>query len=185
MLLQLMHSPRLRRLGTQALVAVAVAGIAGPVLADEHFEHREGMHEHERGERFAFHEHYRGREIRFFNEHELGMWRTGRWANTCYSGRCGWWWLAGGFWYFYDHPIYPYPLMVSDFYYTEPPMAAPPLIATPVAPPPPPPRPAAPPPPPQNANVWYYCDNPPGYYPYVQTCPSQFRPVPANSAPPR
>ncbi len=25
--------------------------------------------------------------------------------------------------------------------------------------------------------TWYYCDNPPGYYPYVQQCPGGWRPV--------
>jgi hypothetical protein len=192
MLSHLITAPRLRRVVTQAVMAAAVVGLAAPVLADEHFEHRdehrEGFREgHEHGERFAFHEHYRGGEFRFFNERDMGLWRGGRWANTCYGGRCGWWWLAGGFWYFYDHPIYPYPLIVSDYYYAEP-VAVPPVVAAPVAPPPPPPPPAprvAAPPPAQNANVWYYCDNPPGYYPYVQSCPSQFRAVPANSAPPR
>jgi hypothetical protein len=32
---------------------------------------------------------------------------------------------------------------------------------------------AAPPPP----LYWYYCDNPQGYYPYVQQCPGGWRPV--------
>ncbi len=32
---------------------------------------------------------------------------------------------------------------------------------------------SAPPPPP----YWYYCDNPQGYYPYVQQCPGGWRPV--------
>lgn len=27
---------------------------------------------------------------------------------------------------------------------------------------------------------WYYCDNPPGYYPYVTTCSSGWRRVPAT-----
>jgi hypothetical protein len=27
------------------------------------------------------------------------------------------------------------------------------------------------------APYWYYCDNPPGYYPYVPQCPSGWRPV--------
>lgn len=35
-------------------------------------------------------------------------------------------------------------------------------------------------PPPQP--YWYYCDNPPGYYPYVQQCPGGWRQV--NPAPP-
>ena len=30
---------------------------------------------------------------------------------------------------------------------------------------------------------WYYCDNPAGYYPYVQNCSSPWRPVPATPPP--
>ena len=33
--------------------------------------------------------------------------------------------------------------------------------------------------PPQSQN-WYYCDKPHGYYPYVQSCDSGWRPVPAT-----
>jgi|SRR5215813_7345734 len=36
-------------------------------------------------------------------------------------------------------------------------------------------------PPPQSS--WYYCDNPLGYYPYVQQCPAGWRQV--NPTPPR
>jgi hypothetical protein len=39
----------------------------------------------------------------------------------------------------------------------------------------PPPSPYVLPPPPQP--LWYYCDNPQGYYPYVQQCPGGWRPV--------
>ena len=30
---------------------------------------------------------------------------------------------------------------------------------------------------------WYYCDNPRGYYPYVQNCSTAWQPVPANPPP--
>jgi hypothetical protein len=40
--------------------------------------------------------------------------------------------------------------------------------------PPPPMQPPAPSP------VWYYCDNPQGYYPYIQSCYSAWREVPAT-----
>jgi hypothetical protein len=29
-------------------------------------------------------------------------------------------------------------------------------------------------------SYWYYCQNPAGYYPYVQQCPTQWQPVPAG-----
>ena len=38
------------------------------------------------------------------------------------------------------------------------------------------PAPLASGPPPASAS-WYYCANPPGYYPYVQHCPDGWRPV--------
>jgi hypothetical protein len=59
------------------------------------------------------------------------------------------------------------------------PYAYPPVV---VAPPPPvyvqpsPPVSVQPPPP----ASWYYCDNPQGYYPYVQQCPGGWRQVPAR-----
>jgi hypothetical protein len=31
---------------------------------------------------------------------------------------------------------------------------------------------------PAPAQYWYYCDNPAGYYPYVQSCSTSWRPVP-------
>ena len=34
--------------------------------------------------------------------------------------------------------------------------------------------------PPAQAQSWYHCDNPQGYYPYVQSCSSGWRQVPAT-----
>lgn len=92
----------------------------------------------------------------------MGIWRGGLWRHDWHDGRYGWWWLVGGIWYFYDQPIYPYPLMVSPIAIPEE-MEPPPVVA-------------APPP----AGFWYYCDNPPGYYPYVTTCTVPYRAVPAQ-----
>jgi hypothetical protein len=36
--------------------------------------------------------------------------------------------------------------------------------------------------PPLSQTYWYYCDDPPGYYPYVQQCPKGWRQV--NPSPP-
>jgi hypothetical protein len=62
------------------------------------------------------------------------------------------------------------------------PYVYPPVV---VAPPPiyvqPPPQVYVQPPPPRP--YWYYCDNPPGYYPYVQQCPGGWRQV--NPVPPQ
>lgn len=59
-------------------------------------------------------------------------------------------------------------------YYVPPPVvyAPPPVIVQP-----PPVAPAYVAPQPQS---WYYCDNPKGYYPYVQNCNNAWRPVPAR-----
>jgi len=38
----------------------------------------------------------------------------------------------------------------------------------------------APAPAPQPSNDWYYCRNPAGYYPYVQSCPNGWQRVPAQ-----
>lgn len=125
------------------------------------------MRDHREFERHEFH----GRDVRHWNREEQGRWRAGRWNNTCYNGRCGWWWLAGGQWYFYDRPVYPYPVVVSQVLYVDPnavvvaaPAVAAPVVAAPLA------VAAAP-------KFYYYCDSPAGYYPAVQNCPTHFRQV--------
>ena len=135
-------------------------------VRDEHRDH----HEH-----YEFHH----REIRLFNEYELGIWTTGLWLEGWYGGQYGWWWVSGGRRYFYDRPIYPYPPVVSDVWYPQTTIIeqSPPVI---ISPPPPQVVQAPPPAPmPQSSQTWYYCDSPAGYYPYVQTCMTPFRPVPA------
>jgi hypothetical protein len=36
----------------------------------------------------------------------------------------------------------------------------------------------------QQADYWYYCQNPAGYYPYVQTCPEGWMKVVPDATPP-
>ena len=130
-------------------VALAVAAILPsiPALAERHDEDRR----------------WHG-DIAHFHEHDWGLWRGGRWVHEVHDGRPGWWWVAGGAWYFYPAPVYPYP----DPY--EPPVtvAAAPSVA-PLAPVP---------------KVWYYCEAAHGYYPYVPTCPSGWKAMPASPVPP-
>lgn len=97
----------------------------------------------------------------YFRPPVWGVWRGGGWRHTWYGGRFGWWWVAGGVWYFYPQPVYPYP----DPY-------APPtyVAATPSGPAPP--------------ATWYYCPTSKTYYPYVTTCTADWQAVPATSAPP-
>ena len=65
----------------------------------------------------------------------------------------------GGALFFYSVPIYPYP----DSYYDM----APPLYEVPQVP-----------------GYWYYCDDPPGYYPYVEECHRHWNTVAPGDAPP-
>lgn len=119
---------------------------------------------------FAQHEHqdfhgshdFHGRDFHHFTPQEMGVWRGGHWVHGWHDGRFAWWWSVDGGWYFYPVPIYPYPTYV------------PPAIVVQQAPP----VPTGLPP----AQFWYYCDNPPGYYPYVAACSGPWRPVPATPA---
>jgi hypothetical protein len=81
-----------------------------------------------------------------------------------HGGRFGWWWTVENGWYFYPEPVYPFPT------YVPPPVvvAEPPAVMVPQPPTGRPP-----------AQYWYYCYNPPGYYPYVPACTGPWRPVPA------
>jgi len=149
-------------------VALATLAPVRPVDAQERWHH-------------PFHDH----DVRRFDHHHIEMWRGGEWRHEARFGRHGWWWVTGGAWYYYDAPVYPYPMIVSEF-------AAPAPAPVVVQPPPPvvvqqaPPvviqqAPVqAPPQPQQQQPVWYYCDNPAGYYPYVPNCNTPFRPVPAQ-----
>ncbi len=144
-------------------------------------KHRADVHDHRKvvREHHEFHEH----DVHRFNHEELTRWRGGRWNNACYRGRCGWWWFAGGQWYFYDRPIYPYPLEVSVVTYVEPIEEAP-VVAVPTAPvvqPEPEPTPAFAAQ--QQQQVWYFCAAANAYYPYVSSCPSGWQTVPATSPP--
>lgn len=103
------------------------------------------------------HRGFRGGDIRRFPEHDVGVWRNGHWVHGAHGGRRGWWWVAGDIWFFYPGPIYPYP----DPY-------MPPLIEAPLDP-----------------GYWYYCDDPPGYYPYVAECHVPWHAVaPGDTSPP-
>ncbi len=119
---------------------------------------------------------FRGRDFHHFSVDEQRVWAGGGWHHDWHDGRFGWWWYTDGGWYFYDQPVYPMPLVVSDDYVPDPDAGgdAPPEEDPGYYPQPGPPQGMAPP------QYWYYCDNPAGYYPYVQSCPTQFRPVPAT-----
>lgn len=73
---------------------------------------------------------------------------------------------CGPYYYYPPPPVVYYP--PAPYYYGPPPVA--------YAPPP-----SAPPTPVQpQAQTWYYCDSPKGYYPYVSNCSTGWRQVPAR-----
>ena len=108
---------------------------------------------------------FRGGAVVYWGPEEVSMWRGGYWHHGWHDGRVGWWWAVGGAYYWYPEPIYPYPSVASEVYVTQ--MPAPVTVQAPPA--------AAP-----TAPMYYYCDNPAGYYPAVPVCNQPFRPVPVT-----
>ena len=92
---------------------------------------------------------FHGRSFNQFTRSDRAAWRHGGWRHTRHNGHFGWWWNVGGLWFFYPQPIYPFPTSIG-FYYDDYP----------------------------NDYYWYWCDDPPGYYPYVQECYYDWVPVP-------
>lgn len=115
-------------------------------MADEH---------HRRGHEFDHRNQWHG-EIHRFHDHDIDLWRQGRWHRGWHDRRLAWWWITGGIWYFYPARVEPYP----DPY-------QPPVVAVP--------------PPPTPPQYWYYCANPAGYYPYVARCAANWQHVPATT----
>jgi hypothetical protein len=149
-----------RRSIIRMLTAATLVAIALPASADR--DGRRGGDRHD-----GFREGFRGdRDIRHFERHDYGVWRSGHWRHRRHEGRLGWWWVVGGIWYFYPEPIYPFP---------DPYIPPPVVVAQP-------PQPSGPPP----AQNWYFCASSNSYYPYVSSCPEGWKAVPAtpqNAAP--
>lgn len=118
-------------------------------------------------DRHEEHHWYHG-PIHEFHDRDLHAWRGGHWYHGRHGGRDGWWWIVGGVYYWYPARVYPYP---DPFI---PPAAR--LAPVPPAPPPP----IAQSVPGDAPRVWYYCDAAGDYYPYVPSCPSGWRIVPAD-----
>ncbi len=98
---------------------------------------------------------FRGRGFGDLPPEDRQAWRRGVWRHEEHDGHLGWWWLVDGSWFFYPQPIYPYPTYIGpDYYYDysdqygEPPY------------------------------YWYHCEDPAGYYPYVQDCNVPWQQVP-------
>jgi len=110
-------------------------------------------------------------------------WAGGRWYYGWHGPRYGWWWTVGNSWYLYPRPVYPYPTYLPPAGYDDygpsyrpdyrqgGPSEQQQELANRA----------------QLFQYWYYCDNPRGYYPYLQDC-ENWREVPADpdyGAPPR
>ncbi|GEM_PF-921719 len=149
-----------------ALLAGSALALATPAAAAAQHHHNPPppAHPNARWNRGNVHVNVRVAPFRFHNRvvvrlapAERWRWTHGRWHHGWHHGRFGWWWWAGGAWYFYDVPVYPYPAYVSDVYYDAEPASG--------------------------GAYWYWCNDPRGYYPYVQTCNGPWQPVPAGAGP--
>ena len=114
---------------------------------------------------------------------DAGGWHGGGWHGGWHGGCC---WGGSRFSLFFGFPaFYPYP----SYAYAAPYSYPYPYPAYSYAPPYYPPAPPttvvqqqAPPPGPAPVQYWYYCDNPRGFYPYVQSCSAGWKPVPSQPA---
>jgi mono/diheme cytochrome c family protein len=95
---------------------------------------------------------FRGRDYAQLTSQERGLWQAGNWRHESHNGHFGWWWVTGGVWYFYPEPSYPYPTSISAFTYALPKIVS---------------------------QYWYYCVDPPGYYPGIKSCYEPWQLLPA------
>ena len=123
-----------------------------------------GIRSHQSAPAYNFH----GKDLHHLDADHLKTWRHGRWHHGKYRGVYGWWWFTGGYWYWYQEPIFPYPDYVSSDVEPEMDEEAPPDAE-----------------PPGNAqdDFYYHCSDPDGYYPYVSTCNQPWETVPAAPSP--
>ena len=118
-------------------------------------------------ERYNFH----GRDYHHFSAHERGIWHGGSWRHETYQGRLGWWWVAGGMWYFFaERPIEAIPIIVPETAFEAPVAIVQRHQVLNIRP--------------QTQQFRYWCDDPAGYSPGIASCPSGWKTVPAQAAPP-
>ncbi len=169
------------------LLALCVAGAAQAQDGHHHDSHGGGHHDggHHGGGPGGQPHHFAG-DYHHFGPGDRALWAGGGWRHEYHDGRWGWWWFVDGLWYWYDQPVYPYPLVVSPVIYAPPVAvvydAPPPVVYAPPPEPvvvqaPPEPEPAVPAAAPPRFR--YFCPDH-GYYPQVQTCPTDFvrQPIP-------
>ena len=117
--------------------ALLASGTVPPAFADARHSHGRERREHND---WRWHG-----DIHHFRDYDFALWSSGSWVHEFHEGREGWWWVAGGLWYFYPAPTFPYP----DPY-------TPPDIVVELSP--------------EASPSYYYCGTPAGYYPYVIRC---------------
>jgi hypothetical protein len=139
------------------LAAAACVLLAQPARAQRD---PDAWHGHEPHGHEGYGPDFHGRDFHGFSPAERAIWQGGHWQHGWHDNRFAWWWVAGGGWYFYVQPVYPYPTSVPPAIVVQQPSPVPTGL--------PPGR------------SWYYCDNPPGYYPYVAACSGPWRQVPAT-----
>ncbi|MDD3030375.1 MAG: hypothetical protein PHS57_08915 [Alphaproteobacteria bacterium] len=98
-------------------------------------------------------------DIHRFGDYDLWHWRAGHWFHGFHAGKTAWWWVTGDLWYSYPSPVYPYP---------DPFVPAGVVVEVPA----------------QTAAVYYHCDEPEGYYPYVSQCPTAWKKIVKPITPP-
>ena len=70
----------------------------------------------------AVEHHPMGRDPGHWTDRDRYAWGHGNWRPYgCHFGRCGYWWWADGYWYFYDHPMEGPPVEVSEYAYPDDP----------------------------------------------------------------
>jgi hypothetical protein len=60
-----------------------------------------------------------GHDPRRWNDRDRAAWHHGHAYHECRFGRCGYWWSANGYWYFYNNPVYDAPDLVSEVAYDD------------------------------------------------------------------
>lgn len=113
-------------------------------------------------------------------------WGEGHWVHDRHGGQLGWWWVVGGVWHFFPHPVAQPQMMIIQ-------QPAPVVIAQPapvmVAPAAPAPvvvaqQPVTPAPAPAAVTpTMYYCKATGTYYPETMTCPNGWTPITAGAPP--
>ncbi|MDR3607884.1 MAG: hypothetical protein P4M08_10955 [Oligoflexia bacterium] len=105
-------------------------------------------------------------------------WNEGHWIHDRHNGQLGWWWVIGGTWYYFAHPVsqpstiivQPQPVAPApQVIIQQAPAAAPPVVVAPA------PAPVTP--------TMYFCKATGTYYPETMSCPIAWTPVTAGAPP--